>query len=93
MLDILLNTDGDLQTAAGDFVTGNSDVQHQNLLLQTFKGEWKENPTIAVGAAGFLKDENVHALAAEIKQEFERDGMNVNAIEVTTEKINVDAHY
>jgi hypothetical protein len=93
MQDILLHTDGDLQTDAGDLVIGYSDGQHQNLLLQTFKGEWKDNPTIAVGAAGFLKDEDVHGLSAEIKQEFERDGMNVAAIEITTEKISVDASY
>lgn len=93
MKDILLDEIGDLQITNGDLVIGTSDLQHQQLLLQTFKGEWKENPTIAVGAAGFLKDDNVQALAAEIKQEFERDGMQVKAIEVTTEKINIDAAY
>lgn len=93
MKDILLDTDGDLRIENGDLVTGTSDVQNQELLLKTFKGEWKENPTIAVGAAGFLKEEDVQGLAAEIKQEFERDGMNVKGIEITTEKINVDAGY
>lgn len=93
MTDILLDTNHDLRIENGDFVIGTSDFQHQELLLQTFKGEWKENPTIAVGAAGFLKDNDIQGLAAEIKQEFERDGMTVNGIEFTEEKIKVDAIY
>ena len=93
MKDILLDTDGDLAIENGDLVIGTSDLQHQQLLLQTFKGEWKDNPTIAVGAAGFLKENDVQGLAAEIKQEFERDGMVVNKIEVTKDKINIDAYY
>ena len=93
MTDILLDTDGDLKIENGDLVLGYSDTQHQNLLLVTFKGQWKEKPTMGVGAAGFLKDEDVQGLAAEIKQEFERDGMRVNKIEVTTENIKVDAAY
>lgn len=93
MKDILLDDDGDLKIVNGDFVIGTSDVQNQQLLLLTFKGEWKEKPTMAVGAAGFLKDGDAQGLAAEIKQEFERDGMTVKGIQVTTDKINVDAAY
>jgi phosphoheptose isomerase len=93
MTDILLDEDYDLKITNGDLVTGTSDLQQQQLLLQTFKGEWKEKPTMAVGAAGFLKDADAQGLAAEIKQEFERDGMTINGIEVTTDKINVDAIY
>lgn len=93
MNDILLDTGGDLRIENGDLVTGTSDIQNQEVLLKTFKGEWKEKPTIAVGAAGFLKEEDVQGLAAEIKQEFERDGMKVKGIEITTDKINVDAGY
>lgn len=93
MTDILLGTDGDLKIENGDLVIGYSDTQHQKLLLTSFKGQWKEKPTIGVGAAGFLKDEDVQGLAAEIKQEFERDGMRVNKIVVTTDNIKVDATY
>lgn len=93
MNDFKLNTDLDLETAAGDLVTGNAANEHQELLLVTVKGDWKENPTIAVGAPGYLKDEDANGLLAEIKKEFERDGMTVNSVFVTDEKINVDAYY
>ncbi len=93
MKDFLLDIDNDLQCANGDFVTGESTVQHQNLLLISSKGAWKENPTVGVGAAGFLKDEDVNGLLAEIKQEFEKDGMKVNNIEYRNDKITTDANY
>lgn len=92
MKDFLLENN-DLKIENGDLVTGNSDLQHQDLLLGTFKGEWKEKPTMGVGAAGYLKDEDFQGLMAEIKQEFERDGMQVKGIEITDDKINIDAVY
>jgi hypothetical protein len=93
MNDFKLNTDLDLETAGGDLVTGNATSEHQELLLLTVKGDWKENPTIAVGAGGYLKDEGADGLLGEIKKEFERDGMNVRSVEFTDEKILIDAYY
>jgi hypothetical protein len=93
MKDCLLDIDNDLQFANGDFVTGESTQQHQNLLLISSKGAWKENPTVGVGAAGFLKDDDVNGLLAEIKQQFEKDGMKVKSIDYKDEKINIDASY
>jgi hypothetical protein len=91
--DILLDTDFDLQIADGDFVIGESTAQHQQLLLLTQKGEWKESPTVAVSAESFLKDEDETALLAEIKAQFELDGMTVNLLQYADGKLNIDAPY
>lgn len=93
MTDILLHTDFDLLIVAGDFVTGESTEQHQELLLLTAKGDWRESPTVGVGAKGFLKDDSGYSLLGEIKKEFERDGMNVSSVSMTADKINVKAVY
>lgn len=93
MKDILLNTDLDLQFSNGDLVIGESTKQHQELLMLSKKGDWKENPTIGIGAPGFLKDEDYDGLLAEIKKEFERDGMVVRSVSYDNEKLNVDAYY
>ena len=93
MKDFLLDIDDDLQCANGDLVVGESTTQHQNLLLLSSKGAWKENPTVGVGAAGFLKDEDVNGLLAEIKEQFEKDGMKVNNIYYSNDKITTDANY
>ncbi len=93
MKDILLNTDFDLLTADGDLVVGESTSQHQQLLIVSAKGDFKENPTIAVGAGGYLKDEDETGLMAEIKIEFEKDGMIVNEITINNGNIEVNANY
>lgn len=93
MEDFLLDTDKDIKTSGGDLVIGRSDEQHQELLLITNKGEWKEKPTMAVGLHGFLKDDDANGALAEIKSEFERDGMEVNFVGFEKDKIKIDAHY
>lgn len=93
MQDILLDTDFEPMFANGDFATGESTEQHQELLLACSKGDFKENPTVCVGAAGWLKSEDVSGLLAEIKQEFERDGMTVIKLELAADKLYSNAHY
>jgi hypothetical protein len=93
MNDILLNTDLDLDFVNGDLVIGDATKQNQQLLVISSKGDWKENPTIGVGAAGYLKDEDEAGLMAEIKTQFEKDGMKVLAIKVSNENIEVSASY
>lgn len=93
MEDLLLDNNQELDIQNGDFVIGESTLQHQDLLLMTNKGEWKENPTIAVGVLGFLKDEDESGLLAEIKTQFEKDGMRVNTLAAEEGKLNIDAHY
>lgn len=93
MQDILLNTTRDLDVKDGDLVIGESTIQHQDLLIMTNKGEWKENPTIAVGAFEFLKDEDESGLLAEVKVQFERDGMRVKSVTMTNGNLSTDAKY
>ncbi len=93
MEDLLLNTEQELLITDGDFITGESTLQHQDLLILTAKGEWKENPLIAVGAAGFLKDDDAAGLLAEVKQQFEKDGMKVKSVAFGNENLITDAHY
>lgn len=93
MRDLLLKTDQELDIQNGDFVVGDSTLQHQNLLLMTNKGEWKESPVVGVGILGFLKDEDESGLLTEIKRQFEKDGMVVKSVATIDSKINIDANY
>jgi hypothetical protein len=95
MQDFLLDSDLDILFAKGDFATGESTIQNQQLLLINDKGDFKENPTACVGIELWLKDDvEVMGMQAEIKKEFERDGMNVKNIEITPEgQLSIDANY
>jgi hypothetical protein len=94
MNDILIDDELDMKMERGDLVTGLADLQHQHLLLISNKGDWKESPTVGVGVHSWLKDDEPAGLLAEIKKEFERDGMTVNKVEILTDgKLNVDANY
>ncbi len=91
--DILLNNFDLAYNANGEIVRGESTLQHQQLLLLCSKGEFKESPTACVGAYGFLKDDNVSDFLAEVKKEFERDGMQVNSLKLVDGVLKFDAPY
>jgi len=94
MKDFILDENNELAINNGDFVIDISDTQHQQLLLSSDKGDWKENPTVGVGVKRWLSDDEPEDLLAEIKKEFQRDGMTVNDLTLTDNKIlNVDANY
>lgn len=94
MNDFLLDENDDLMFENGDMAVGNSDTQNKKLLLMSDKGDWKQNPTACVGAAIWLKDDDPEGLLAEIKKEFERDGMTVIKLQLTEDgKLYEDAHY
>ena len=93
MNDVLLDSNQEIDIKDGDFVTGESTLQHQDLLIMTNKGEWKENPTIAVGALGYLKDDDESGFMAEVKLQLEKDGMEVKSIAIENENLLVNANY
>ncbi|MBL7779926.1 MAG: hypothetical protein JNM22_01830 [Saprospiraceae bacterium] len=93
MLDILLGDTFDLAFDGGDFVTGESTRQHQQLLLLVEKGELKEFPSRGVGIASWLLDDATGNLNGQIKREYEADGMKVLKIAGSGQTFNVEAIY
>lgn len=93
-IDILLGDDFDLDVAGGDFVSGESTRQHQQILLLNEKGELREFPTVGVGLASWLNDDNqVNDLNSRIKTEYENDGMKVLSVSGRDAKLQVEAEY
>ncbi|MBS0647398.1 MAG: oxidase [Verrucomicrobia bacterium] len=92
MKDFLLDENDDLAINGDLLIVDKSDEQHQRLLLLTNKGDWKESATVGVGILRWLKDEG-EGLLAEIKKEFEKDGMTVKKIDLTEGKLTTDAAY
>lgn len=90
---LLLDQIGDLQYVNGIRQRGEITEQNQMLLLLSAKGDFKESPTVGVGIAGYLKDDDVTGLLGEIKKEFQRDGMNVKKISLTGSQLVIIAPY
>ena len=92
--DILLDSSFDLMIKNGDIVVDDSTEQNQVLLFMSHPGEWRQHPTIGVGAQDFVNDDNFAMLAQEIQKQFQEDGMQVKKVTVMeTGKTQWDAEY
>lgn len=74
-------------------VIGDILAQNQALILQTHKGEWKEDPSIGAGISDMLLDENLMLWKREIREQMELDGQTVRDVSITGTKITIDSKY
>lgn len=93
MTDITLTDNYDLAVSNGDFCLEESLKQSQMLLLETNKGEWKQNPTMGVGVINYVEDYTAARLAREIREQFAKDGMQVINIRIDGTTLDVDAQW
>lgn len=75
MKDVAINADGALVIAHADLVIATSDVRHQQSLLETAPGSWKQHPDVGVDAMMWLESEDEGGLRRAINQQFVKDGM------------------
>ena len=95
MQDFLIDDNDDLITGInGELELGESTSQHQKLLLETEKGQWKENVLVGVGVMHYLENEDTAGLFNEIRKQFTNDGQQVDVIKFdATGKLLIDAFY
>jgi hypothetical protein len=79
--------------ADGDLSTGNSELQHQELLIVCEPGSFKEFPATCVGAGGYLEDNDPAGLLREIRNQFVSDGMKVKSIGFDNNRLKYNASY
>jgi len=95
MTDILLSDAMDIQIdpVTGEFITGESTMQQQKLLLLCDKNDFKDAPDRGVGLFGFLEDDNKDAMHRAVRIEFGRDNMVVKSISSINNLLKIDAPY
>ena len=95
MTDLLTGNNGDLQIVGNDLQAGYSDEQHKEHLLISQPGQIKEDVSIGVGIEDFLNDSDISGMLAKVREQFEKDGMEVNSISFNeqTGDLNEDAEY
>lgn len=80
--DIVLDGDLDLLFSDGDFVSSDTTLQHQKLIILTNKGDWKNAPEVGVNMRKYFLNENFSGLLVETKKQFVIDGMNVQSVSI-----------
>lgn len=103
MNDLKLDTKGtfspelhnyDMQITDGDFVIDESTRQHQELLLLTHPGHWRQKPAVGVGLLSFINNEDPTDAMRAIRQQFTRDGMHIKKLQPDGETLlKVTAEY
>jgi len=88
-------TTGDLMIRNGDFVTGESTLQHQQDLLLGEKGQYRLYPDVGVSFQQFVNDNaDFDDLNAAIQSEFVKDGMRIGKLVIKDiENIEISAQY
>lgn len=82
--DIKTDTDNDLFiNANGDFEITESTLQHQQDIIETNSGEWKEFPLCGIGIQNYLHAERPEQeLQKEIGTQLTADGQSVKKVQV-----------
>ncbi|MEO0075648.1 MAG: oxidase [candidate division WOR-3 bacterium] len=78
--DLLLDENNDLKIENGDFVIGQSDQQHIELILRSAPGHWKQHPLIGADLTKMLNAPLSLYEKQQIKVALQADGYKVNNI-------------
>lgn len=89
-IDIKKGLDGKITSG---LVVGDILRQNQALILVLHKGELKSDPSVGVGLADMLNDNELDRWRAEIREQLEMDGQRVESIHVSPTSININAKY
>ena len=90
--DILLDENNDLIIENGDFKIGESDQQHQQAIIATWTGQWKEFPLLGIGINYYLGGSGLQQeLIREMRIQLTDDGYKFNSVDILDNNFYVDA--
>lgn len=88
MNDIILDEDLDLAVSAGDFVIGDSEEQHQQLILIASQGSFRESPLTGVNIAQYIKtgftQAQIDKLRQKIRLQLQYDGYQRSVVKINS---------
>lgn len=93
MKDILLDpNDGGLMLVNGDFAVGESTQQEIELILTTFRGEWKRSPLLGAEIQRMIKaQQGITTMRGVVREQLEMDGFKKVTFDIENNQINVKA--
>jgi len=94
MTDFTLDDSGDLKILGNNLVAADSTLQHQADIIWSEKSWWHFAPALGVGLQQWLNESGTSpGLVRVIRQELERDGMNVETVGIGDDGIKINATY
>jgi hypothetical protein len=90
--DILLKSNGGFRIINGDFVLGESNEQHVELILETNPNEWKASPITGAGLVKTLGGNITGFAKRNVQVQLEADGYSLDKITENENGINVTAN-
>ena len=96
MKDLMLGNAGDLLIKNADLMVGESNIQHQEVLIISQPCSFFESPDVCIGAENFLNGNDDDNTIVEItREQFVKDGQVVKSIDYNLETgdIKYDANY
>lgn len=84
---------GDLYAVGGVLAFGDITLQNQTLIITSQPGAFKLSPTVGVGAANALLDNDELLLRADITAQLRADGQTVRKITRQANHLYIDANY
>lgn len=96
MQDILLDNNLDLDIFNGDFVVGDGDEQHQEIILIASPGSFRESPLTGVNIMQYIKTGFTQAQIDELRQkiriQLQYDGYVRSIVQINSfEDIQINA--
>jgi hypothetical protein len=88
--DFLTDENGDLQIEDGDFITGASDDQHIQHLLQSTIGTIKDAPLLGVGIVEAISGVVDGSTKRKIDINLKADGYTLRSIASGKDKLKID---
>ncbi len=92
-LDLLTDANGEFIIRNNDLVVGQADQALIAHLLKTRKGDMSWEPTVGVGVADYLDDDNPLLLRRAARLELERDGVTITKLTVTPAGVEAEGYY
>lgn len=93
VFDFALDESFDIKFRNGDFDLAEGTEQHILLILATSQGHWRQTPLLGADYQRNYNTNRLQNLNTEVKKHLELDGMNVNKVSITQNKIVIDGEY
>lgn len=80
--DILLSHDGDVDFSSGDLLAATTERatgQHKHDILMASPGDFKEHPTLGVGAVEYIQDD-AGLFLRDVRKQMEEDGIHITEV-------------